>query len=123
MFADNNIIFPRYKELYEKYGELPAIGDIKLGGTDETITLKLCVPEKGVEVEKSFSIYDTVSGALGEGGGGGTTPLPTFCLVFIKYRVPLRCLSLVCSSVFYLCTSWIRISSWSDKKHQNTNKD
>ena len=51
----------RYKELYEKYGELPELGDITLGGLDETITLKLRVPEKGVEVERSFSIYDTVS--------------------------------------------------------------
>jgi len=58
--GDGNTETSRYKELYEKYGELPAIGDIKLGGTDETITLKLCVPEKGVEVEKSFSIYDTI---------------------------------------------------------------
>ena len=51
----------RYKELYEKYGELPELGDITLGGKDETITLKLCIPEKGVEVNRSFSIYDTVS--------------------------------------------------------------
>ena len=51
----------RYKELYEKYGELPELGDITLGGQDETITLKLCIPEKGVEVNRSFSIYDTVS--------------------------------------------------------------
>jgi hypothetical protein len=47
--------------LYEKYGQLPELGDVKLGGNDETITLKLCVPERGVEVETTFSIYDSVS--------------------------------------------------------------
>ena len=82
--SDKNNVF-RYKELYEKYGELPELGDIKLGGTDEIITVKLCVPEKGVEVEKSFSIYDTVSGASDSGGGGGNNTSPTFCRVFIRY--------------------------------------
>ncbi|KAL5259721.1 hypothetical protein ACHWQZ_G009981 [Mnemiopsis leidyi] len=58
--AANDVENRRYKELYEKYGELPELGDIKLGGQDETITLKLCVPERGVEMEKTFSIYDSL---------------------------------------------------------------
>ena len=102
--SDKNNVF-RYKELYEKYGELPELGDIKLGGTDEIITVKLCVPEKGVEVEKSFSIYDTVSGALDSGGGGGgnnTFPLSVECSLGISSTCLL---SHVQGSVFYSCHS------------------
>lgn len=55
---------PRYQELYEKYGELPELGDISLGYETEVISLTLRIPDKGVEILRSFSLYDTVSSLI-----------------------------------------------------------